>query len=92
MTRDEARAWYVNVLLDKVREERYPSATHMTMIEEALASMPQLVPDYMDILLDKVANEKFPSVPMLQRIQGVAELLPKYDERTLRRELERTSS
>jgi hypothetical protein len=84
MTRDEARAWYVNVLLDKVREDKYPSATHMSMIEAALERMPQLIPDYMDVLLDKVADERFPSIPMLQRIQGVAEMLPRYDERTLR--------
>jgi hypothetical protein len=77
MTRDEARAWYVNVLLDKIREDTYPSATQMSMIEEALAKTPQLIPDYLDVLLDKVADQRFPSIPMLQRIQEISEQLPK---------------
>lgn len=77
MTRDEARAWYVNVLLDKIREDPYPSATQMSMVEQALAQTPQLIPDYMDVLLEKVADEKYPSIPMLQRIQSVAEMLPR---------------
>jgi hypothetical protein len=76
MTRDEARAWYVNVLLDKIREDEYPSATHMSMVEEALAQTPQLIPDYLDVLLGKVADQRFPSIPMLQRIQEISEKLP----------------
>ena len=76
MTRDEARAWYVNVLLDQIREDPHPSSTHMSMVEQALETMPELVSDYLDILLDKVAGERFPSIPMLRRIQRVAELLP----------------
>jgi hypothetical protein len=76
MTRDEARAWYVNVLLDRIREDEYPSATHMGMVEAALAQTPQLIPDYLDVLLDKVADQRFPSIPMLQRIQEISEKLP----------------
>jgi len=77
MTRDEARAWYVNVLLDQIREDRYPSATQMSMVEQALEYTPQLIPDYLEVLLDKVNDERFPSIPMLHRIQEVSELLPK---------------
>src|SRR3954447_10512145 len=76
MNRDEARAWYVQMLLDKIREDPYPSATQMTMIEDAIAQTPQLIPDYLDVLIDKCANDRFPSIPMLQRIQRVAELIP----------------
>jgi hypothetical protein len=76
MNRDEARAWYVGQLLEKIREDPYPSATHMSLVEEALPSMPQFVPDYMDVLLEKVANERFPSTTMLKRIAEVAEQLP----------------
>jgi hypothetical protein len=77
MTRDEARAWYANVLLDKIRQDRFPSQTHMTMVEEALAATPELIPDYMEVLLEKVSDEQFPSITMLQRIQAVAEQLPR---------------
>ena len=76
MTRDEARAWYVNVLLDKVRQDTYPSTTQMSMIEQALATSPQLIPDYLDALLDKVADDRFPSISLLERIAAVAEMLP----------------
>jgi hypothetical protein len=77
MTRDEARAWYANVLLDKIRRDPYPSATQMSMVEEALANQPDLIPEYMDVLLEKVADEPYPSIPMLQRIAGIAERLPR---------------
>ena len=49
----------------------------MSMVEEALESTPQLIPLYMEALLEKVAEERFPSIPMLQRIQSVAEMLPR---------------
>jgi hypothetical protein len=76
MNRDEARAWYVGHLLEKIREDPYPSSTQMSLVEEALAEMPQLVPDYMQVLLEKVANDRFPSTYMLKRIATVAEQLP----------------
>ena len=66
MTANEARAMYLSILMDKVRQDRYPSATHMTMIEQALP--PQLIPDYVETLLEKVADDTNPSISMLRRI------------------------
>lgn len=83
MTRDEARFWYANVLMDKIREDTHPSSTHMAMVEQALEGMPELVPEYMEILLEKVGSERFPSVTMLKRVQRVAEMLPKSNPREL---------
>ena len=83
MTRDQARFWYANVLMDKIRDDQHPSSTHMTMVEQALESLPELVPEYLDILLSKVSSERFPSIPMLRRIQRVAELLPTSAQRQL---------
>ena len=76
MNRDEARAWYVTVLLDRIRSDPYPSATQMTMVEEAVGQTPELIPEFLDVLIEKVQEDKFPSIPMLQRIQRVAEQLP----------------
>ena len=76
MNKDEARAWYVTMLLDKIRQDPYPSATQMTMVEEAIVKTPQLIPDYLDALIEKCADERFPSIPMLQRIQRISEQLP----------------
>jgi hypothetical protein len=62
----ESRAAFLQILIERVRQARHPSATHMAMIEEALP--PQLIPDYVEILLEKVADDPNPSIPMLQRI------------------------
>ena len=75
MTRDEAQGWMVNVLLEKVRTDRYPSTTQLSLIEQIIP--PAMVPDYLDVLLDKAAQDPFPSIPMLQRIRRVTESLPR---------------
>jgi hypothetical protein len=67
----EARAAYLRILMDRVRQDRHPSATHMAMIEEALP--PQLLPIYIELLLEKVADDPAPSIPMLRRIAGLVE-------------------
>ena len=66
MTANEARASFLQILMETVRRDRYPSATHMAMIEQALP--PQLIPDYIEILLEKVADDRNPSISMLRRI------------------------
>jgi hypothetical protein len=63
------------VLLDKVREERYPSPTHLTLIEKWISR--DRVPDYLRVLIDKVEQDTFPSIPMIRCIQRVAECLPR---------------
>jgi hypothetical protein len=67
----EARAAYLRLLMDRVRQDRHPSATHMAMIEQALP--PQLLPIYIELLLDKVAQDSNPSLSMLRRIAGLVE-------------------
>ncbi|MDQ1741459.1 MAG: hypothetical protein QOE53_3111 [Pseudonocardiales bacterium] len=74
MRADEARQWYVQVLMDKVREDPYPSTTQLAMIEEALP--PELVGDYLEVLMDKVSADQFPSIPMLGRIKRLIGELP----------------
>ena len=66
MTADEARASFLQILLERVRQDRHPSATHMAMIEQALPA--QMIPAYVEILLEKVAQDQNPSVSMLRRI------------------------
>jgi hypothetical protein len=67
----EARGAYLRVLMDKVRQDHYPSATHMTMIEQALP--PQLYGDYIELLLEKVAQDSNPSISMLRRIANLVD-------------------
>jgi len=74
MTRREAEAWLANALMEKVRNDRYPSATQLSIIEEVLPH--EMVEDYLEILIDKVSQDSVPSIPMLRRISRVAESLP----------------
>jgi hypothetical protein len=70
----ESRVALAGILLEKVRKERYPSSTQMTIIEEVLP--PQLLSRYVEVLLEKVAQDERPSIPMLQRIQRVINTMP----------------
>jgi hypothetical protein len=79
MTRDEARGWLAQTLMDKVRDDPYPSATQMAIIEEVLPR--EMVPDYLEVLIDKASQDKFPSIPMLRRISRVADSLPAIEPR-----------
>ena len=71
MTADEARASFLRILMERVRQDRHPSATHMAMIEQALPA--QLIPAYVEILLEKVAQDQNPSIPMLRRISQLVD-------------------
>jgi hypothetical protein len=66
MNNAEARAAYIRVLLNRVREDRHPSATHMAMLEQALPA--EWTSAYVEVLLEKVAEDPHPSIPMLRRI------------------------
>ncbi len=79
MTRDEAQAQIVETLLDKIRADRFPSATQMAILEEILPR--DMVADYLDVLLDKIADDTVPSIPMLRRIQRIAGSLPREPQR-----------
>ena len=74
MTRSEAQAQIVQVLLDKIRSDRYPSATQMGIVEEMLPR--DMVSDYLEILMEKASQDTLPSIPMVRRMQRVAESLP----------------
>jgi uncharacterized protein (DUF2342 family) len=80
MTRDEATEWFVQTLMDRVREDRFPSATHMNLIEQSLPQ--EMVSEYLEILMDKIEDDNVPSLEMLRRIQRVADSLPRYERAT----------
>jgi hypothetical protein len=60
----------LELLLDKVRDDPYPSVTMLNMIEESLRS--EDVPEYTDILIEKVRADQFPSLDHLHRLQRFA--------------------
>jgi hypothetical protein len=71
----EYRAKYLRTLMERVREDNYPSTTHMDMIEQSLP--PQWIPDYLDILLEKIEDDPHPSTSMLKRVGGLVERVPR---------------
>jgi hypothetical protein len=74
MNRDEAQTRLVQMLMDKVRSDPYPSATHLSIIE---ASIPRhQLGEYVELLVEKAAQDQYPSIPLLQRISRVAASIP----------------
>jgi len=70
---------YVNLLLDRVREERFPSPEHLNRIEASLRT-PEELREYVLVLLDRVEDMKRPSPTILDRIERLAAL----EQRALR--------
>jgi hypothetical protein len=77
LTREEAQGWMVQMLLDKIRRDRFPSATQMAIVEESLP--PEMIPDYLEVLIEKADQDNVPSIPMLRRISRIAAMLPPGD-------------
>jgi hypothetical protein len=71
MNKVESRAVFAQLLMDKVRQDRHPSATHMAILEQTLP--PQWIPDYLEILFEKIADDPNPSIPMLHRISRLVD-------------------
>lgn len=77
------RAHYVEMLMERVREEDFPSNDQLNRIEEMLTL--DTADDYLEILLEKVEDAQFPSLSLLDRIEALTSRLP---ERPRRREIE----
>jgi hypothetical protein len=73
VTREQAQTAFSRLMLEKIREDRYPSYTQMTMLEQTLP--PSLHREYLNVLLEKVISENRPSVTMLRRLQRFASQL-----------------
>jgi hypothetical protein len=73
ISREEAETAYARLLLQRVRQDKYPSANHMLMLEQTLP--PALTREYLSVLFEKTQNESHPSIPMLQRIQRIVQRL-----------------
>ena len=58
------------VLLEKIRGDQYPSATHMTMLEQNAS--PRVLGEYLLLLMERIEEEPHPSIPMMQRVQRIA--------------------
>jgi ribosomal 50S subunit-associated protein YjgA (DUF615 family) len=68
--RDELHEEIFEMLLDKVRDDTYPSTTQLDMIESILRD--EDVEPYTEALLDKVRGETYPSIDHLNRLMRLA--------------------
>lgn len=65
---------YFDVLMTRVRNDKYPSHQLMDRIEIAL-STPEQVAEYTDMLIDKVDETWYPSGQLLDRVQRMLALV-----------------
>ena len=63
---DDARAALVYTLLQKVKDDRYPSTTMLDLIEQLLT--PEEIPAYVVFLQERLREDRYPSIPMLDRL------------------------
>ena len=61
------QARYGELLLAQIRATRYPSVTHMDMLEQI--ATPQLLVEYTLHLLERIEADRYPSIPMMERLE-----------------------
>jgi hypothetical protein len=64
--REQTRAALLDLLLSKIKEERFPSASTMDLAEQIMTV--DELPAYAAILMDKIAADTYPSQPMIKRL------------------------
>lgn len=62
----DVRRELLDLLLTKVAEDRYPSATMMDLIEQLMGPDERSI--YVQVLLDKIRQDRMPSIPMMRRV------------------------
>ena len=63
----ELHARFNGLLIDRIRQDRYPSSSMMDMVEQGLRF--EDVRDYVEVLMEKIEQDKFPSIPMMRRLE-----------------------
>jgi hypothetical protein len=58
---------YGELLFDRIRAARYPSVTHMDILEQI--ATPRLLLEYTLHLLERIEADRYPSIPMMERLQ-----------------------
>ncbi len=62
-----AQARYVAMLMERIRQDRYPSHQLMDRVEAAFWT-PEQVAEYVDLLIEKADEAWYPSGQLLDRI------------------------
>lgn len=67
--RRDIRHELVQLLLEKVHSDPYPSVTMMDLVEELLDGDERA--DYAAALMDKIHADQFPSLDMIERVRNL---------------------
>jgi hypothetical protein len=67
---EQTRAALLDLLLSKVKEDRFPSATMLDLLEQVLT--PEELPAYAGVLMDKVASDTYPSASIMKRLVSLS--------------------
>ncbi len=63
---DDLHAQVLERMMDLVRNDTYPSTTHLDMIESILRD--DETDEYAEVLMEKIRSESYPSFDHLQRL------------------------
>jgi hypothetical protein len=66
---NEIQAAYAEVLLNRIRQDMFPSATHMDMFEAV--APPQQLGQYLAHLMERIESEPHPSISMMRRVEAI---------------------
>jgi hypothetical protein len=67
---EQTRAALLDLLLSKVKDDKYPSATTLDLLEQLLT--PDELPAYAGVLMEKIAKDTYPSASMMKRLVSLA--------------------
>ena len=67
---DDVRKRLLKTLMEKAKNDRFPSTTMLNTIEELLHE--EDVQDYTDFLLGHIADDTYPSTPMIARLRELS--------------------
>jgi hypothetical protein len=65
----DVRQEMLALLLQKIREDEYPSTTMMDLAEQLLEREELAI--YAAVLMEKIKADEYPSIPMMQRVLGL---------------------
>ena len=63
---EQVRGELLDLLLDKVAEDQFPSETMLDIIEKLVT--PEDTPAYAAVLMSKISGDTYPSMSMIRRV------------------------
>jgi hypothetical protein len=63
---EQTRSALLDLLLSKVKDDKYPSATTLDLLERLLT--PAELPAYAGVLMEKIAGDQYPSASLMKRL------------------------